>query len=126
AASMGAAIAYYTTFSLAPILVVAIAVAGLAFGREAARGEIVAQLGGLFGADAATAIQELLKSASEPGKSLLASVIGIVTLVIGATSVFAELQSSLDRIWRAPALKYETSVWTLVRSRLLSFGMVIA
>jgi membrane protein len=126
AASIGAALAYYTTFSLAPMLIVVIAVAGLVFGREAARGEIVAQLGSLLGPDAATAIQGLLKSASEPGKSLIASAIGVVTLVIGATSVFAELQSALDRIWRAPALKYDTGVWMLVRSRLLSFGMVIA
>ncbi len=127
ASSMGAALAYYTTFSLAPMLIVVIAVAGLVFGREAARVEIVSQLGNLLGADAAKAIQELLKSTSEPGKSLIASAVGVATLVVGATSVFAELQSSLDRIWRAPALKYDTGgVWSLVRSRLLSLGMVVA
>ena len=126
AASMGAALAYYTTFSLAPVLLVVIAVAGLVFGRDAARGEIVDQLRGLLGTEGATAIQELLKSASQPATSLLASALGIVTLLVGATSVFAELQSSLDRIWRAPALKQSTGVWDLLRSRLLSFGMVIA
>jgi membrane protein len=126
ASSMGAALAYYTTFSLAPVLIVVIAIAGLVFGQEAARGQIVAQLGSLLGADSAKAIQDLLKSASEPGKSFIASAVGIVTLIIGATSVFAELQTSLDRIWRAPALKKETGLWALVRSRLLSFGMVIA
>jgi len=126
ASSMGAALAYYTTFSLAPVLIVAIAVAGVAFGQEAARGEIVYQLGSLVGTESAKAIQELLKSASAPGKSLLASAIGIVTLIVGATSVFAELQTSLDRIWRAPALKRETGIWALVRARILSFGMVIA
>jgi membrane protein len=126
AASMGAALAYYTTFSLAPVLIVAIAVAGLVFGQDAARGQIVGQLGTLLGPESAKAIQDLLKSASEPGKSLLASVVGIATLLIGATSVFAELQSSLDRIWRAPALKKETGIWALLRGRLLSFGMVIA
>ena len=126
AASMGAALAYYTTFSLAPILVVAVAVAGLVFGQEAARGEIVNELSSLIGADSAKAVQELLKSASEPGKSFIASAIGVITLIIGATSVFAELQTSLDRIWRAPALKQETGIWPLLRSRLLSFGMVIA
>ena len=103
ASSMGAALAYYTTFSLAPVLIVVIAVAGLVFGEDAARGQIVAQLGSLLGHDSAKAIQDLLKSASEPGKSLIASGVGIVTLIIGATSVFAELQSDLDRIWRAPA-----------------------
>ncbi len=126
AASMGAALAYYTTFSLAPVLIVAIAVAGLVFGREAARGEIVYQLGSLLGPDTAKTVQDLLKNASEPGKSLLASAIGVVTLILGATSVFAELQTSLDRIWRAPALKRESGMWSLIRARLLSFGMVVA
>jgi len=126
ASSMGAALAYYTTFSLAPVLIVVIGVAGFVFGQEAARGEIVDQLRGLIGGESATAVQDLLKSASQPGKSLLASIIGIATLLIGATSVFAELQSSLDRIWRAPALKAPTGVWGLLRSRLLTFGMVVA
>jgi membrane protein len=123
---MGAALAYYTTFSLAPVLIVVIAVAGLVFGRDAARGEIVYQLRGLIGDESAKAVQELLKSASQPGKSVLASVIGIVTLLVGATSVFAELQSALDRIWRAPALKKQTGIWSLLRTRLLTFGMVVA
>ena len=126
ASSMGAALAYYTTFSLAPVLIVVIAVAGLAFGQDAARGEIVYQLRGLIGAESAKAVQELLKSASQPGKSVLASVIGVATLLLGATSVFAELQSSLDRIWRAPALKRGAGIWGLLRSRLLTFGMVVA
>src|SRR5215467_14244206 len=126
ASSMGAALAYYTTFSLAPVLIVVIGVAGFVFGQEAARGEIVDQLRGLIGGESATAVQELLKSASQPGKSLLASIIGIATLLIGATSVFAELQSSLDRIWRAPALKKQTGIWGLLRQRLLTFGMVVA
>ncbi len=126
ASSMGGALAYYTAFSLAPVLIVAIAVAGLAFGQEAARGQIVYQLSSLVGTESAKAIQELLKSASAPGKSLLASVIGIITLLIGATSVFSELQTSLDRIWRAPALKRESGLWSLLRSRLLSFGMVVS
>jgi membrane protein len=126
ASSMGAALAYYTTFSLAPVLIVVIAVAGLVFGQDAARGEIVNELRGLIGDESAKAVQELLKSASQPGKSAIASLVGLVTLLIGATSVFAELQSSLDRIWRAPALKKATGLWSLLRSRLLTFGMVVA
>jgi membrane protein len=126
ASSMGAALAYYTTFSLAPLLIVVIAVAGLVFGQDAARGEIVDQLQGLLGRQSANAVQELLRSASQPGKSVLASIIGVATLFIGATSVFAELQSSLDRIWRAPALKKQTGIWALLRQRLLTFGMVVA
>jgi membrane protein len=126
APSMGAALAYYTTFSLAPLLIIVIAVAGLVFGQEAARGEIVFQLGGLVGEEGAKAVEELLKSASRPGSSLLASIVGFATLLIGATSVFAELQSSLDRIWRVPAPQQSFGVLALLRARLLSFGMVVA
>src|SRR5215510_1757018 len=126
APSMGAAIAYYTTFSLAPLLIVVIAVAGLIFGADAARGEIVTQIRGMVGEDGARAIQGLLASASHPGTSLIASAIGVVTLLLGATSVFAELQSALDRIWRAPALKHSIGIWGLLRSRLLTFGLVVA
>jgi membrane protein len=122
---MGAALAYYTTFSLAPLLIIVIAVAGLIFGQEAARGEIVAQIAGLVGEQGAKAIEDLLASASHPSSSLLASAVGLATLLLGATSVFAELQSALDRIWRAPAIQSPSGVLGLLRSRLLSFGMVI-
>jgi membrane protein len=125
AASMGAALAYYTTFSLAPLLIIVIAVAGLVFGREAASGEIAAQLSSLVGEPGAKTVQELLKSASHPGDSLLASSIGLITLLLGATSVFVELQGDLDRIWRAPALPPSYGIVSLLRSRLLSFGMVV-
>jgi membrane protein len=126
AASMGAALAYYTTFSLAPLLIIVIAVAGLLFSQQTARGEIVAQIGGLVGEQGAQVIEDLLSSASRPSSSLLASTVGLLTLLLGATSVFAELQSALDRIWRAPALQRPAGVLGLLRSRLLSFGMVIA
>ena len=125
APSMGAALAYYTLFSIAPLLIIVIAVAGLVFGQEAARGEIVAQLQGLVGWEGAIAVQGLLKSASEPAKDIVATVISLVTLVIGATTVFAELQSDLDRIWRVPAPVSENSLWAVLRSRLLSFGLVM-
>jgi membrane protein len=126
AASMGAALAYYTTFSLAPMLVIAIAIAGFVFGPKAARGELVHQLSGVIGTDGARVIEGLLQNASHPGSNAAASIIGLVTLLLGATSVFVELQSSLDRIWRAPALKEPGAVKGLLKSRLLSFGMVIA
>jgi membrane protein len=122
---MGAALAYYTMFSLAPLLLLVIAVAGLVFGQEAARGQIVAQLGGLVGKEGAEAIQGLLKSAGHTGNSIIASAIGVVTLLIGATSIFGELQSDLDRIWRAPAAAPgPAGLWGLIRTRLLSLGMV--
>ena len=100
APSMGAAIAYYTMFSIAPLLLIAISVAGLVFGREAASGEVAAQLSGLMGDAGAQAVQDMLKSASQPEESLLATLIGAVLLLIGATAVFGELQDALDRIWR--------------------------
>jgi membrane protein len=126
APSMGAALSYYTLFSLAPVLLLAIAVAGLLFGADAARGQIVAQLGGLVGPEGATAIEGLLKNAGKPEQSALASAVGFVTLIIGATSVFAELQSDLDRIWRAPAAAKPSGIWGILRTRLLSFGVVLS
>lgn len=125
APSMGAALAYYTLFSIAPLLIIVIAVAGLVFGQDAARGEIVAQIQGLIGWEGAVAVQGLLKSANQPAENILAAVVSLVTLVIGATSVFAELQSDLDRIWRVPAPPRENGLWTLLRTRLLSFGLVL-
>lgn len=125
APSMGAALAYYTVFSIAPLLIIVIAVAGFVFGQEAVQGEIAAQLGGLIGEEGAVAVQGLVESASEPAQGIVATVIGIVLLVIGATTVFGELQSSLDRIWRVPAPSEASGIWNLLRTRLLSFGMVL-
>ncbi len=125
APSMGAALAYYTVFSLAPLLLIVIAVAGLVFGHDAVRGEIVHQLGGVMGRDGATAVQGLLKSASEPRQGFVSSVVGFALLIVGATTVFAELQSALDRIWRVPAAKKTSGLWNLLRTRFLSFGLVL-
>jgi membrane protein len=125
APSMGAALAYYTLFSMAPLLIIVIAVAGLVFGQEAARGEIVAQIQGLIGRDGAVAVQALLKSVNEPSQGIIATIISILTLLIGATTVFAELQSDLDRIWRVPVAQKENSILALLRTRLLSFGLVL-
>lgn len=124
APSMGAALAYYTIFSLAPMLVIVIAIAGFFFGQEAAQGEIVMQLRDIVGTTAASAIEGLLKSASEPGQGIIAATLGIVTLVIGATAVFAELQSALDRIWKIPP-DNKGGIVGMLRKRLLSFGMVM-
>ena len=126
APSMGAALAYYTAFSLAPLLIIVIAIAGLVFEQEAARGEIVAQLTGLVGRDSAKAVEALLAGSSQPGRGLIASFVGLVTLLIGATSVFGELQSSLDRIWKAPAMPQTAGLFATLRARLFSFGMVLA
>lgn len=125
APSMGAALAYYTLFSIAPLLIIVIAMAGLVFGQDAARGEIVAQIQGLIGRDGAIAVQGLLKSTSEPAQGIVAILISTIMLMIGATTVFAELQSDLDRIWRVPVPAERIGILPMLRKRLLSFGLVL-
>jgi membrane protein len=125
ASSMGAALAYYTMFSVAPLLLIVVSVAGLVFGEEAARGEVFGQLEHLMGAQGASAVQSLLQSVNKPTESSIAALVGTLVLIVGATTVFAELQSSLDRIWRAPARPADSGLWSLIRSRLLSFGMIM-
>ncbi|MFD0912320.1 YihY/virulence factor BrkB family protein [Methylophilus luteus] len=124
AQSMGAALAYYTMFSIAPLLLIVISITGIIFGQEAARGEIFGQLNNLMGEQGAMAVQTLLESTSQPAEGVTATVIGIVLLLVGATSVFGELQNSLDRIWKAPVVT-TSGIWNLVRARLLSFGMIL-
>jgi len=126
APSMGAAIAYYTVFSLAPLLVIVIAIAGAVFGREAVQGEIATQLTGLIGRDGALAVQGLVLASSEPDRGLIAGGISVVVLLVGATTVFAELQSALDRIWHVPEREKPSGVWAVLRARLLSFGLILA
>ena len=122
---MGAALAYYTLFSLAPILVVAIAVAGLVFGPEAVRGEIVGQIDGLIGHQGAEAIQAMLEGAARPSTSIPATIVGVITFFLGATGAFLELQTDLDTIWRVKP-KESTSFWrALLKQRLVSFGLVL-
>ena len=125
APSMGAALAYYTMFSIAPLLLIVISIAGLVFGADAVRGEIVGQLSGMMGKVGAQAIEGLLQSVSKPADNILASAIGIALLLVGATTVFGELQDALDRIWRAPQKAPSSGLWQFVRTRLLSFGMIL-
>nr|WP_242472681.1 YihY/virulence factor BrkB family protein [Rhodoferax fermentans] len=126
ALSMGAALAYYTLFSLAPLLLIVISVAGLVFGEDAARGEIAHQLSSLMGDAGAKAVQDLLASVDKPLEGSLATVLGLLMLFVGATSVFGELQDALDRIWRVAAQQPSSGWLALVRARLLSFGMILA
>jgi membrane protein len=126
APSMGAALAYYTTFSAAPLLLIVVSVAGLVFGQEAARGEIFNQLRTMIGEQGAAAVEGMLQSVAKPKEGVIATVIGVVVLLIGATTVFAELQDALDRIWRAPVREGTSGLWSLVRARLLSFGMILS
>ena len=125
APSMGAALSYYTLFSIAPLLLIAVGVAGLVFGEDAARGEIFGQLRALMGDEGASAVERLLASADKPEGGAIATATGIAMLLLGAMTVFGELQNALDRIWRAPARKKSAGWWALVHSRLLSFGMIL-
>ena len=124
AASKGAALAFYTLFSMTPILVLAIAVAGYAFGAEAAQGEIVAQVQGLVGPNGAQVIQALLAGARDPVSGLMATLVAGVLLLLGATTVFAELKGSLDELWGINKTSH-SAFFVLLRTRLLSFGMVL-
>ncbi|HWL29650.1 MAG TPA: YihY/virulence factor BrkB family protein [Burkholderiaceae bacterium] len=125
ASSMGAAIAFYTVFSIAPLLILVIAIAGFVWGEDAVRGEIIRQLGGLVGPEGASSVQSMIRSADKPAQGITATIISVLFLIIGATSVFAELQSALDRIWRVPSLQKTAGLWNALRARLLSFGLVL-
>lgn len=122
--SRGASIAYFTVFSLAPTLLVVIALAGLVFDREAAEGAIAAQLSGLMGRDTAEALQAMVRSADDRMTGRLATLVGVVTILIATTGVFGEVQSALNAIWKAPSRRSTMS--RLVRARLASLGLVIA
>jgi membrane protein len=124
ASSMGAALAFYTLFSVAPILIIALSLAGYFFGPHTAETELLAQLRDLTGNAGADAVRSVLASAQYSNKKGMAAVIGVVTLIIGATSVFGELQHALDVIWGSTR-KPESGWWGMVRRRLLSFGMVL-
>lgn len=121
---LGAALAYYTIFSLAPMLLIAISVAGLIFGREAAQGELVGQLRGLIGQQGAEFIQTMVANAGKQGSGLLGTILGIATILFGATGVFVQLQTSLNQIWDVEA-KPAKGIWGFLRTRVLSFGMVL-
>jgi membrane protein len=124
AASKGAALAFYSLFSLAPILVLVIAVAGFFYGTEAAQGQLMGQLRGLVGAQGAETIQAILAGARNKDSGLIATIVASVLLVVGATSAFAELKDSLDEIWDVPPPK-DASWWDTIRTRLLSFGLIL-
>lgn len=121
---MGAALAYYTIFSLAPLLVIAISVAGIVFGDKAVQGEIVGQIQGLMGADAARAVQTMIQSAHKPADQAIASIVGLVILFFGASGVFNEMQDALNEIWGVDTTA-KTGIGNLVKTRFLSFGMVL-
>jgi len=121
---MGAALAYYTIFSLAPLLVIAIAIAGFVFGREAVEGRITYEIQGLIGSESARAVQTMIQSAHKPAHGVLATIFGVAILLIGASGVFTEMQDALNTIWKVDTTS-KTGVWNMLKYRFLSFGMVL-
>jgi len=125
APSMGAALSYYTLFSVAPLLVIVIALAGLIFGQDVAQAAILEQARSLLGAEGARAMETMLTNAQpRPNSGAIASAVSVVALLIGATSVFSELESDLNRIWKV-RLPEKTGVWNFLRGRVLSFGVIL-
>lgn len=124
AASKGAALAFYTLFSMAPILILVIAIAGFFYGTAAAQNEIFDQLRELMGPQGAEAVQLILAGASNHEQGRLATLVASALLLFGATSVFAELKASLDEIWQMPSTR-EAGLWDILRTRLLSFGLIL-
>jgi len=124
ASLLAAALAYYTVFSITPLLVIAIAIAGAVFGQEAAQGEILEQINGLIGEQGAQIIETGLANADKPKASSIASIISIVVLFVGASGVFAQLQSALNTVWNVK-VKPNAGIGEFIRKRLLSFGMVL-
>ena len=123
---LGASLAYYTLFAIAPVLLVAIAIAGLAFGAEAVRGEIVGQIDQLVGREGAQAVQSLLEGASQRRAGHLATILGSVTLMLAATGAFLELQTALNTIWRVKPNPNNVTFRAFVMDRVRSFGLVVA
>ena len=121
---LAAAVSYYTLLSLAPIVLVTVSVMGLAFRREDVESRIVGEMRGLVGESGAEVIQSVLRNASDPEKGKLSLLIGIVTLLVGATTVFVQLQDALNRVWDVEARPKKSAIWSFLRERLLSLAMV--
>lgn len=124
AVSMGAALAYYAIFSMAPLLILVIAFAGLFLGQKAAEGELVGQIGALVGTSGAQALQDMIARASSPKAGVVASIVSVVTITLGATGLFGQLQHALDKIWEAPR-PTRTGLIAHVRKRAVAFGMIL-
>ena len=121
----GAALAFYTVFSLTPVLIISISVAGFFFGEEAARGEISRQVRDLVGPVAAEAVEDMIQNSSHPQEGILATIFGMITFLIGATTALTELKNDLDEIWETPPERL--TGWShFFRTRLLSLGLVLA
>ncbi len=126
ATTLAAALAYYTIFAIAPLLVIAIAIAGMVFGHAQAQAQIVGQLRAFMGNAGATAIEQMLANANKAHGSTWAIIIGVMTLLLGAAGVFMQLKQSLNTVWNVPQQKIAGGIKGFIRERLLAFGMVFA
>lgn len=124
ASSLAAALAYYALLSLAPLLVISIGVAGWFLGADAAKGRVAGELGGIVGGQAAQGIQSVVASADTPTRGIVSTVVGAVTLLVGASGVFGQLQTSMNRIWEVKA-KAGRGIWGEIKGRFFSFTMVL-
>ncbi len=124
ASRLAAALAYYTIFSIPPLLIIAIAIAGQVFGQEAAENQIIAQFSNLIGADSAEALQAMIANARKPGESIAAAVFGIIILLFGASGVFGQLQDALNTIWEV-APRPGRGIMGMIKDRFFSFTMVL-
>ena len=125
---MGAALAYYIALSLAPTVLILLAIAGLAFGAQAAEGRLVSQIQGFVGYEGATAIQTMIEGARQSSRGIAATVLGLVTVFFAASAVVSELKDAMNTIWRVPADTTSSevrSLFNLVKDRLLSFALVL-
>lgn len=120
-----AALAFFTSLSLAPLLVVVVAIVGVIYGEQAAEGEIVRQFQSAIGQDAASVVQQLIENASQTGSTWISTLVSVVILLVGATGVFGQLQLTLNSIWGVDASEERKAIWAFLRRRLLSFGMIL-
>ncbi len=121
-----AAIAYYAIFSMPGLLVVIITIAGYFFSADTVNNRLASQISSILGADTAIQLQDMVKIASESKKSIWATIIGVITILVGATGVFAQFQKSLNIIWGVKADETKSGLWSLIRARLFSFGLIVA
>ncbi len=124
AQGLGAALAFYAVFALAPLLLIVIAIAGAVFGQEAAQGQIIGQIEGLVGGDSAKAIQSMIEETRKPSSGIIATVLAMVMLLLGATGVFAQLQEALNTIWRVEE-KPGGGIWKILKDRFISLMAVL-
>jgi len=120
-----AVIAYYAIFALPGLLVLVVALGGYVFGSDAVTGQLHGQIGGALGNDTADQVQDMMTKAGGSAHSIWAKIIGLITILVGATGVFVQLQKSFNIIWEVKATPSKSGIWTLLKARLFSFGLIL-